>query len=493
MPFGAQLLNERDDDKAVEHRDAGQRDEPNARADRERDTGDQQRRDAAGQRHRHAAEYQQRVCDGAEAHEKQKENQQQRDRHYDGQALRRRVDIPNANERTFLPGNAQGGQMLRIVASYTDDLGTAETVMSAATAPVLNIEGPPLGISLDNFFVFENIAPGEVVAQVTVDDDIGDTHTFVVSDPRFEIVGGQLRLAAGASLDDPDVGFLSLTITVTDQLGYSADFPVGLVILNVNETPTRIVLDPAVVSENALGGVVGTVTVLDPDFGDVHAFTLSDARFEVVDGVLKLRDDQSLNFETEPTLTVSVTATDQLGLSTTSDFTILVADLNDSTPTITGTNVANTLNGTAGDDHIAGLGGNDTLNGLGGNDILDGGTGADTIAGGAGNDIYIVDTATDTVTENAGAGNDTVKTGLSAYTLGANVENLIYTGAGTFNGTGNGLANAIAGGNASDTIGGGGGIDLLIGNGGNDSLNGNGGDDAIYGGAGNDTLTGEAG
>ena len=335
--------------------------------------------------------------------------------------------------------------------------------------------------------------PGEVIAQVTVDDDIGDTHTFVVSDPRFEIVGGQLRLVAGASLDDPDVGFLSMTITVTDQLGYSADFPVGLVILNVNEAPTRIVLDPAVVSENALGAVIGTMSVLDPDFGDVHSFTLSDARFEVVDGVLKLRDDQSLNFEAEPTVTFSVTATDQLGLSKTSDFTILVADLNDSTPTITGTNVANTLNGTAGNDHIAGLGGNDTINGLAGNDILDGGTGADTMVGGTGNDIYMVDTATDTVTENAGAGNDTVKTGLSTYTLGNNVENLIYTGAGTFSGTGNGLANAISGGNANDTITGGGGIDLLIGNGGNDSINGNAGDDAIYGGAGNDTLTGEAG
>ena len=115
------------------------------------------------------------------------------------------------------------------------------------------------------------------------------------------------------------------------------------------------------------------------------------------------------------------------------------------------------------------------------------------MSGGTGNDIYIVDTATDVVTENSGQGNDTVKTGLASYTLGANVENLIYTGAGTFTGTGNTLANAISGGNANDTIAGGGGNDLLIGNGGNDSLNGNGGDDAIYGGAGNDTLTGEAG
>ena len=96
------------------------------------------------------------------------------------------------------------------------------------------------------------------------------------------------------------------------------------------------------------------------------------------------------------------------------------------------------------------------------------------MSGGTGNDIYIVDTATDVVTENAGQGNDTVKTGLSSYTLGANVENLIYTGAGTFTGTGNTLANAISGGNANDTIAGGGGNDLLIGNGGNDSINGNG-------------------
>ena len=63
-----------------------------------------------------------------------------------------------------------------------------------------------------------------------------------------------------------------------------------------------------------------------------------------------------------------------------------------------------------------------------GNNTLDGGAGADTMIGGAGNDTYIVDNAGDVVTESAGDGTDTVSVARSAYTLGANVENLTLTG-----------------------------------------------------------------
>ena len=54
--------------------------------------------------------------------------------------------------------------------------------------------------------------------------------------------------------------------------------------------------------------------VFDPDVGDTHTFTVSDDRFEVVvsDGkyVLKLKDDQAFDYETETQVTVDVTATD---------------------------------------------------------------------------------------------------------------------------------------------------------------------------------------
>src|SRR5262245_4557872 len=407
------------------------------------------------------------------------------------------LDIDGANGTSFVPGNAQANEMLRVVATYVDDFGTLETFLGTATAPVENIQGPPLGLALDNFFILENVLPGDVLANVFVDDDPGDTHTFDISDSRFEIIhdltGDHLRLVAGASLDDADVGLLSFTVTVTDQFGTFGNFPLGLVVLNTAEAPQAIVLDANTVNENAAGAVIGALTVFDQDLGDIHSITLSDPRFEVIGGVLRLVAGQSLNFETEPTVTLTITATDQTGLSKTTNVTIAVSDLADTAPTITGTAAANTLPGTAGDDVIAGLGGNDTLNGLGGNDILDGGAGNDNMTGGAGNDIYIVDSAGDAVNELAGQGNDTVKTSVANSILAANVENLIFTGAAAFTGNGNALDNTIVGGTGGDTLNGNAGNDTLIGNAGNDTLNGGDGLDALYGGVGNDTLNGNAG
>lgn len=160
---------------------------------------------------------------------------------------------------------------------------------------------------------------------------------------------------------------------------------------------------------------------------------------------------------------------------------------------ITGTGGDDTLNGGSGSDQIFGLGGNDTLNGNGGNDTLDGGTGADTMNGGTGSDTYIVDDSGDVVNENAGEGNDTVKTTLAAYTLGANVEDLRYTGAGDFTGTGNDLNNYIYGAGGNDTLYGLDGHDTLTGNGGTDSLYGGAGHDALVGGTGADYMEGNDG
>lgn len=55
---------------------------------------------------------------------------------------------------------------------------------------------------------------------------------------------------------------------------------------------------------------------------------------------------------------------------------------------LTGTGVADTLAGGAGNDLIRGLGGADRLSGGGGNDTIEGGAGQDTLSGGAGADIF---------------------------------------------------------------------------------------------------------
>ncbi len=145
------------------------------------------------------------------------------------------------------------------------------------------------------------------------------------------------------------------------------------------------------------------------------------------------------------------------------------------------------LTGTAGNDTLTGTNVVDRISGLAGDDTLQGGVGADTLVGGNGNDTYVVDNAGDAVTENLNEGTDTVQSSLT-YVLGANVENLILTGASAHDGTGNELNNVLIGNDSANVLVGGDGNDRLLGNAGNDILNGGIGLDTLSGGNGDDLL-----
>jgi Ca2+-binding RTX toxin-like protein len=110
---------------------------------------------------------------------------------------------------------------------------------------------------------------------------------------------------------------------------------------------------------------------------------------------------------------------------------------------------------------------NNSITGNSAANTLDGGLGNDTLAGGAGDDTYVVDSASDVVTEATGAGTDTVLSSVT-LTLPANVENLTLTGTAPVNGTGNSLNNVLRGNGADNTLNGGGGSDTMVGGAGND-------------------------
>lgn len=146
--------------------------------------------------------------------------------------------------------------------------------------------------------------------------------------------------------------------------------------------------------------------------------------------------------------------------------------------TLTGSTAINAT-GNVLDNTLTGNSGANVLTGLAGNDWLDGKAGADTMIGGTGDDTYVVDNAGDVVTELADEGIDTVRSSLT-YTLGANIENLLLTGSGAVNGTGNELDNVLTGNS---------GINILTGGAGNDTLDGKGGADTMIGGTGDDIYT----
>jgi serralysin len=214
---------------------------------------------------------------------------------------------------------------------------------------------------------------------------------------------------------------------------------------------------------------------------------------------------------------------------------------------VRGTGFDDVIVGSAGANRLEGGAGHDVLAGLGGDDVLVGGSGAaNEMVGGTGNDTYIVSAVGDTIYEAAGEGNDTVQTAFNSFTLGANVENLIFTGTGDFTGIGGSTDNMILGGAGNDRLSGmggnnvldggvggndtadysaatgnvsvglgggsgnngfggtdqllnieniigGNGDDVLVGDGGNNLLAGGAGRDVLIGGAGNDILVGGAG
>ena len=109
---------------------------------------------------------------------------------------------------------------------------------------------------------------------------------------------------------------------------------------------------------------------------------------------------------------------------------------------------------------------------------MDGGGSADVLIGGEGKDTYVVDQATETVKELADGGKDTVLSSVS-FTLGANVENLVFTGSAAIDAKGNGGVNVITGNGKANVITGGGGGDVLTGGVGGDTFDFNSANESI--------------
>ena len=136
---------------------------------------------------------------------------------------------------------------------------------------------------------------------------------------------------------------------------------------------------------------------------------------------------------------------------------------------LTGTAVADRIDGLGGNDSIAGLAGDDRLLGNEGDDTIDGGTGVDVMIGGPGSDLFFVDRRGDTVIENrAWAGTDEVRSTVD-YAVGIGHVEVVRLQGNAVLAVGNQLDQTIHGNARNNVINGGRGDDTMIGGAGNDA------------------------
>ncbi len=163
---------------------------------------------------------------------------------------------------------------------------------------------------------------------------------------------------------------------------------------SLNDAPELVAADGSV-TENAAGASVTMLQSTDADAGDKATLAVDDARFEIVNGQLKLRDDVSLDYEADgPSIAVTVTATDSHGATDTQVVTVMIDDtgealvLDDGGVVFTDTGVTETsITGGGGDDTITGHIGGAVMDGASGDDVLTGNIGNDSLTGGAGSDV----------------------------------------------------------------------------------------------------------
>ena len=233
-------------------------------------------------------------------------------------------DIPGATGNTFTLAQAHVGQVLTVKASYTDAWGAAETLSSAPTAAVANVNDAPEG----QMFVGEANKMIQLIEQgspLQADNNLTDVDGL--GEVQYQwYAQGQLIEGANTSTFIPTQAQVNQTLTVkatyTDAMGAvevvtsTPTYPV----LNVNDLPTgdvTIVGTPAqyqtLTASNTLGDTDGMGEVTYQWYADgvvidgatSETFTLSQAQ---VGQVLTVQASYTDAFGAEETVTSAPTA-----------------------------------------------------------------------------------------------------------------------------------------------------------------------------------------
>ena len=450
--------------------------------------------------------------------------------------------VAGATGTRYTLTQADVGKTLSVVVGYVDGQGNTETLVSAATAAIINLNDAPTGslaisgtaktgntLRLDNTladadglgsFTYQWLANGTPIAGAT------STAWYLTANETGKRLSVLARYTDGQGTEET---VTSAPVTVAGNVVVETGnrTPTGTVRITGKTQPGQtLAIKQTLRDADGLGvfsyewkagdTVVGT--------GKTYKLTAAEAG-KTLSVTLRYTDGRGYEeaVTSAPTAPVKGSVVPSGLLKGTPDHDKWLGagaddryDGLDGNDTLTGQTGNDSLVGNVGDDSLDGgvgddtlkgdagndtlLGGtghdaldggidNDRLEGGAGNDTLQGGTGIDTLIGGEGDDYYRLDHFQDVISEQAGptSGIDTVES-IRDYSLPADLEHLLLQGLQDLKATGNELNNRITGNDGNNRLDGMNGHDTILGGSGDDTLIGNAGIDSLEGGVGSDTY-----
>jgi Ca2+-binding RTX toxin-like protein len=174
------------------------------------------------------------------------------------------------------------------------------------------------GTVVDNEAIIVEGRAGSALGSVTASDP-GDTLTFTVDDPRFEIVAGSLKLKAGESIRLDDQEQISVVLKVVDSAGGSQTLPVDF---KVRAVEALTAVDGYIKQANVFRDANGN-GLQDP--GEIAGVTDNYGNFQLLSGPGKIILTGGIDISTGAAFTGKLVAPE--GSSVVTPLTDLVATL----------------------------------------------------------------------------------------------------------------------------------------------------------------------
>nr|WP_297460315.1 carbohydrate-binding protein [uncultured Halomonas sp.] len=236
-----------------------------------------------------------------------------------------RVGAEGASYMDWAKGNAEAYGEFTFQAPVAGTYSITVTYAGSTARPLdLSLVAGGVATSIGGFAFAATTPPAalpddlaDLPDDVTVADVPSEWEGWTTETTEVSLAAGENLLRLGGGTDGPNIDKIELALVAADAV-----------------PPIAIELDNASVLENDDGAAIGQLSVEDAD-DTAHVFTVSDARFEVdASGMLRLKGGESLDFETEQSIELTVTASeaDDSTASVSETFTITVGDVDESEP-----------------------------------------------------------------------------------------------------------------------------------------------------------------